>query len=305
MAWVDNPTVWQDVRNHYLYRNVSRALRTVTRDRLTLICGLYLLVLVVLAIIGPQITPYGYDEYVRSAEGSVMIGEGPSFSHPLGTNDRGYDVFSRIVYGARPTVITGLVGGFLIMTLGTLLGVTAGYVGGQVDEVLMRFTDMVYGTPVIPFILVLFALFELGFFGIIVVIGLVLWRGAARVIRSQTLQIKERPFVRSAQAYGASTPRIIVKHILPNIAPMAVLYMALGVGWTILVQAGLAFIGVSDPFVPSWGIIIRNAFFSGQLATMWWWSIPPGLLISVTVAATFMMGRSLEQTSGQELDLGY
>jgi peptide/nickel transport system permease protein len=146
-------------------------------------------------------------------------------------------------------------------------------------------------------LLVLFALFELGFFGIIVVIGLVLWRGAARVIRSQTLQIKERPFVRSAQAYGASTPRIIVKHILPNIAPMAVLFLALGIGQTIIIFAGLAFLGVTDPFVPTWGVMLRNAHRAGLAGEAWWWVLPPGFMISLTVLTAFLIGRGYEDLS--------
>lgn len=274
----------------------------VSGDKFTLLYASYLLFLVVLTIIGPELTPYEYDESLFTSDGELLRGESPSIAHPIGTNDVGQDVLSRVVYGARPTVITGLVGGFLIMTIGTLIGMTAGYVGGRVDEVLMRFTDIVYGTPVIPFALVLFALFELGFYGIILMIGGLLWRGPARVMRSQTLQIKERPFVQTAEAYGASTPRIIFKHILPNIAPMAVLYMALGVGWAIILQAGLAFIGVSEPFVPSWGVMVRNAFYSGQMASYWWWSLAPGVLISITVAATFIVGRSIESTTGKAED---
>jgi peptide/nickel transport system permease protein len=283
------------LRENYVFRNFYNGFRLIKQEKIALICLIYLLVLVATAVIGPSITSYEYDRNLVTEDGSILRGESPSLAHPFGTNDVGQDVFSRVIHGARATVITGAVGGFLIMTVGTLMGVVSGYVGGRTDDVLMRFTDIVYGVPVIPIALVLFALFELGFFGSIVMIGLILWRGAARVIRSQTLQIRERPFVLSAKATGASTPRIIVKHILPNVAPMAVLYLALGVGWSIIIQAGLAFIGVTDPFVPSWGIIVRNAYKSGQMASLWWWSLPPGILISLTVVSTFMIGRSLEQ----------
>lgn len=285
------------IRNHRATRSVVYGFQVLLEDRLTLVCTAYLSLILMLAIVGPWIIQYGYDETIVR-EGQILLGEGPSLSHPLGTTDRGHDVLSRLIYGIRPTTVTGLVGGGLIMFIGTVIGMTSGFKGGLVDETLMRFTDIVYGTPVVPFLLVIFALFEPGFFGIIVMIGLILWRGPARVIRSQTLQIRERAFVRSAEAYGASAPRIILKHIFPNIAPMAILYLALGIGWAIILQAGLSFIGVSDPFVPSWGVMVRNAFRSGQMSSLWWWSIPPGLLISTTVAATFLLGRRLESITG-------
>lgn len=295
------PTSFESVQRSYVLRNLVNGARHLTQDRLTVASTIYLLLLIGLAVAGPAITPYEYDKTLYSEEEGILRGASPSLEHPLGTNDVGQDVFSRIVYGARPTVITGAIGGLLIMGIGTTIGLVSGYVGGRVDDVLMRFTDIVYGVPVIPFTLVLFALFELGFIGTVVMIGLLLWRGAARVIRSQTLQIRERPYILSAKASGASTPRIILKHILPNIAPMAILYMALGVGWAILLQAGLAFIGVTDPFVPSWGIMVRNAYKSGQMAELWWWSLPPGVLISFTVLATFIIGRSLEEDSATEV----
>ena len=280
-------------------KSIQRVLTAVSDhildDTLTLVSVLYLSIIVVLAIIGPSITPYPYDQNVMDASGSLMTSRPPSAAHPLGTTHLAYDVLSRLIFGARPTVITGAIGGFLIMLVGTSIGMTAGFLGGRIDDVMMRFTDIFFGIPVIPFALVLVALFDISFLGTVVMIGLLLWRGAARVIRSQTLQIRERPFVKSAEAYGASTPRIILRHILPNIAPMAILYMAMGVGWSIIVQAGLAFIGVSNPLIPSWGVMIRNAYKSGQIEAVWWWSLPPGILISLTVLATFLIGRSLER----------
>jgi peptide/nickel transport system permease protein len=179
------------------------------------------------------------------------------------------------------------------------VGITAGYVGGRVDDVLMRTTDVAYGVPLIPFAIVLVTLIGVGFIQSVVVIGLLLWRGSARVLRSQVLQIKERPFVLSAKAAGASRLRIVVKHILPNVATMAILFFTIGIGYSIILQAGLAFIGVSSPFVPSWGIMLRNAYNSGLMSTAWWWSLPPGLLIGLTVLSTFMFGRGYERVAGQ------
>ncbi|MFC7157004.1 ABC transporter permease [Halomarina halobia] len=289
-------------RDNYVVRNVAGALELMLEDRSTAMYLLFLLFILTLGVIGPSLAPYEYDEPIYAEDGDLLRTAPPSLDHPLGTTDTGLDVFSRILYGARPTVITGLLGGSLIIGIGMTIGVTAGYFGGWVDTLLMRFTDIVYGVPLIPFAIVLIALFGVGFIPSIVVIGLLLWRGNARVLRSQVLQIKERPFVLAAKATGASTPRILAKHILPNVATMAVLFFSLGVGYTIILQASLSFIGVSSPFVPSWGIMVRNAYNSGLMADAWWWSLTPGILIALTVLSTFMFGRSYENIAGQGAD---
>lgn len=282
------------IRDGYVYRNVVGGLEAIFSDRSTAAYFVILVTILFLGLIGPELAPYQFDETQYAADGTIKRLEGPSMVHPLGTTDVGYDVLSRILVGARPTVITGLLGGSMIIGIGMTVGVTAGYVGGTVENVLMRLTDFVYGVPLIPFAIVLVALFSVGFIESIVVIGLILWRGNARVLRSQVLQIRERPFIMAAKSTGASTPRILLKHVLPNVASMAILFFALGVGYTILIQAGLAFLGVSDPAVPAWGIMVRNAYNSGYVSIAWWWSIPPGILISMTVLSTFMFGRSYE-----------
>lgn len=287
--------------DNYVIRNVVNALGLMIEDRSTAIYFSFLIFVLVLGLVGPMIAPYQYDETLYE-DGEIVRSEAPSMEHPLGTTDVGQDVLSRMLYGARPTVITGLLGGSMIIGIGMTIGVASGYFGGWVDTVLMRFTDIVYGVPLIPFAIVLIALFGVGFIPSIVVIGLLLWRGNARVLRSQVLQIKERPFVMAARATGASDLRIILKHILPNIASMAVLFFALGVGYTIILQASLAFIGVSNPFVPSWGVMLRNAYNSGVMSQAWWWSIPPGLMIALTVLSTFMFGRGYENIAGEGSD---
>jgi len=292
---------YQNVKESYVIRNFLDGMENIFSNRTTLVYFLFLSFILLAGLIGPYITPYEYDEY-QYENGELLQTEEPSLAHPLGTTARGHDVLSRILHGARPTVITGLLGGFLIIGIGLTIGVTAGYMGGSVDDVLMRFTDMIYGIPLLPTAIVLISVFGFGFFTSITVIGLLLWRGNARVLRSQVLQIRERPYVLAARATGAGHLRTVVKHILPNIMPMAILFFALGVGYSIILQAGLAFLGVSSPFVPSWGIMVRNAYNSGLMAEAWWWSIPPGLLISLTVLSTFMFGRSYESNLDQPGD---
>lgn len=287
------------LRKHYFVRNLWGGLRGMIRDRMTAFYFGVLVTVLLMGVFGPMIAPYGIEQIHYDQSGQMLRAEGPSLAHPLGTTFNGYDVLSRLLVGARPTVLTGIIGGSMILSIGTAIGVTAGYVGGRTETALMRFTDFVYGVPLIPFGIVLITFLGVGFIPSIMVIGLILWRGAARVIRAQTLTVKQYPFVQVAKASGASTPHIIFKHILPNVAPMAVFFLSLGVGYAIMLQASLTFLGVADPFIPSWGVMIRNAFNSGYMATAWWWSAPPGLLIAITVLSTFMFGRGIEQDDGE------
>ena len=288
-----------NIREHYVVRNFLDALNLMVEDKSTMAYLGFLILVLLMGVFGQSLAPYQYDETLYGENGEILRTEPPSLEHPLGTNDLGHDVLSRILVGARPTVITGLLGGSLIISIGMFVGITAGYVGGHVDDVLMRITDVAYGVPLIPFAIVLVTVIGVGFIQSVVVIGLLLWRGSARVLRSQVLQIKERPFVLAAEATGASRLRIVVKHILPNVATMGILFFTIGIGYSIILQAGLAFIGVSSPFVPSWGIMVRNAYNSGLMSSAWWWSITPGLLIGLTVLSTFMFGRGYERVAGQ------
>jgi peptide/nickel transport system permease protein len=278
----------------------KRTFRNLLRERITKVAFACLMFIIVLGIVGPEIAPYQYNVQHRLESGELDRYASPSLEHPLGTNDRGEDVLSRLLVGARTTLVTGLLAGGLMLTIGVFVGVTAGYLGGRVDGLLMRFVDFMYGIPFIPFAIVLITFFGAGFYPPIAIIGLVLWRLIARVIRSQVLQIKQRPYIMAAQAAGASTPWIIRKHILPNIANMAALFFAMGVGLAILEQAGLSFIGVTDPFTPTWGIMIRNAHQSGRLADAWWWTFPPGVMISLTVLSLYLLGRGYEGSGGED-----
>lgn len=284
----------KDYRNNYVLRNLSAGFSRLWSKGLTRFAIIFLTIVLFLGLIGPYITPYEYDAVHYNEQGELLRAEGPSLDHPLGTTSVGQDVLSRIIYGAQPTVITGLLGGTMIISIGATIGITAGYVGGRTENVMMRLVDFAYGMPLIPFAIVLLALLGIGFYSSIVVIGLILWRSSARVLRAQVLQVKERPFVTASKALGASRTRIILKHIFPNVAAMAALFFAFGIGAAIIAQAGLAFLGVSDPFVPSWGVMIRNAYDSGYLGRQFAWSIPPGLLIALTVLSAFLIGREFE-----------
>lgn len=292
------------VRDHYLVRNFRAGIGELLSERITKVAFFVAVFVLLLGIFGPMVAPYDYDAQQYDESGELERLESPSVSHPLGTTERGKDVLSRVLYGARPTVIIGLLGGGTMLTIGATIGITAGYVGGVVESALMRFTDFVYGIPFIPFAIVLLTFFETGFYTAILVIGLILWRAIARILRSQVLQLKERQYIMAAKTSGASTPRIIAKHIIPNVASMAALFFAMGIGLAILKQAGLAFLGMTDPFLPAWGTMIRNAYDSGLASEAWWWTLSPGAMISITVLSVYLIGRGYEATGGQDAELG-
>jgi len=292
------------LKEHFVVRSLVGGLRRLLSKNMTRLPVLYLTILLLLSLFGAHLAPYEYNERIYGDDGSIKIAQQPSVEHPLGTTGQGYDVLSRIIIGARPTMVAGFLGGAMIAGIGLSVGLSAGYIGGRLDSVLMRITDIFYSIPLIPFAVVVLAFFGGGFFVSVIIIGVLLWRGNARVIRAQVLQIKKRPFVMAAQASGASTLRIVGRHILPNVAPMAILYFAIGIGAAIIAQASLAFVGVSNPFLPSWGVMIRNAYDSGYMGVIWTWSLVPGFLIALTVLSCFLIGREFEMSEGEVEAMG-
>lgn len=287
--------ITERINNNPLLEGLAEFTGEIRGNRIIELSLLFLLLVGFLAVFGNAVMPYEYDERFYTDEGELLRMSPPSAEHLLGTNQGGQDVLSRIIYGAQPTVLTGLIGGLIIVSIGLTVGVTAGYYGGWVDELLMRAVDVLYGIPFIPFAVVVLGLFGIGFWSTIFLIGLLLWRGNSRIFRSQVLQLKERSYVRSAKASGAGDLYIMFYHILPNMIGMIILFLALGIGISILLAAGLAFLGFLNPFIPSWGVMIRSAYNSGFLVEAWWWSLPPGFMISFTILATYLIGREYER----------
>lgn len=284
------------VERNFVLRNIRSGIGLLTNEPSTMAAGLFLLALVVTGIAAPAIAPYEANELIFRDDGTLKSLVEPNSQHLLGTTDGGQDIFSRLILGSRATLLVGFGGGMIAILIGMFMGVTSGYLGGKTDELLMRFADFFYGIPVIPSAILLVAFFGLNFLSLVFIIGAVLWRASARVIRSQVIQIRQRSYIKVLRASGASDRRIVFKHIIPNITGMLVLFFALSSGFAIILQANLVFIGVGDPFLPTWGTIIRNAFDAGQMSTAVWWSLPPGLLIILTVVSTFIIGRSYEYT---------
>jgi peptide/nickel transport system permease protein len=264
--------------------------------------GMFLFsVFLLMAIFGPMLAPYEPLTITRDASGSVSRLSGPTAGHWFGTTNYGRDIFSQWLYGARISLIVGSVAALFATTLGTVIGLTAAYYGGWVDDVLMRFTDLVYGLPGLPFVIALVFILGSSLTNIILVIALIQWRITARVIRSEALSIKERPYIESAESIGASDARIIFLHIFPNVLPLVILYMALTTAWSILMEASISFLGFAAPNQLSWGRMMYQVYNAGVIRDAWWWVLPPGLSIMLLVMSVFFIGRALEKVTNPDL----
>jgi peptide/nickel transport system permease protein len=231
----------------------------------------------------------------KDANGRFKIMETPSLTHWFGTTQSARDVLSQTVWGTRVALIVGIISAFCVTFIGTNIGIISGYYGGKIDDILMRIADIAYGIPFLPLCMLLVALLEPNIWSIILGIVTLFWRTTARVIRAQVLTLKERPFVWSAKAAGASDLRIMYLHIAPNVLPLSLLYLALGVGWGVITEASLSFLGLGDPLKMSWGYMLFDAFSVGAMKRAWWWIIPPGICIALVVVSFFLVGRAYEE----------
>ena len=215
-----------------------------------------------------------------------------SVRHLLGTDDLGRDVFSRMLYGGRVSLRVGLLAMAISVTLGTLVGLTAGYFGGAVDAVLMRLVDIVLCFPTIFLILMVIAFLEPSLWNVMAVIGFTSWPGLARLVRGETLSLRERDFILAARGLGLSSPRILFVHLLPNLVAPILVSATLGVGTAILTESALSFLGLGvQPPMASWGNILTGG--KDYLHVAWWLSVFPGVAILVTVLALNLLGEGL------------
>lgn len=254
-----------------------------------------------LAAFGPMLSPYDPHVVHYALNGDVARLLSPSEKHLLGTTYFGRDVMSQLLYGARVPVIVGLLAAMFITTIGTNIGLIAGYYGGRIGAVLMRITDLAFGIPFLPFAVVLVALLRPSLVNMVITIVCLMWRTTARVIRAQVLSLKERPFIKAAKVAGASNLRIIYVHLLPNVLPMSMLYVTFGIAWAVSAEASLSFLGFGDPNSTSWGQMLYEAFTSGSIRQAYWWTVPPGVCISLFVISAFMIGRYLERFANPKL----
>jgi peptide/nickel transport system permease protein len=216
--------------------------------------------------------------------------EGGSGVAPLGTDFQGRDILSRLIHGARVSLIVGLMGTLVAGAIGTAMGIVSGYVGGWVDQIIMRVTDAWLALPALVFAIFLAAMIGPSMWNIIIILGAVYWTRYARVIRGEVLTLREREFVKLAEIAGASKLRVIRKHILPNVMNTATVLASLTVGVVIIAEASLSFLGVGvPPPQPAWGLMLSEARPT-LMAGQWWLTVFPGICILLIVLATQLFG---------------
>lgn len=242
-----------------------------------------------IALIAPLIAPY---DPIAQRDIATTSFQPPSPEHWLGTDRFGRDVLSRILYGARISLAIAFVATAISITLGTLIGAIAGYAGGKVDALLMRFTDMVLAFPRLVLLIMIVALFSPSIAVIITVLGLTQWPSTTRIVRGDVLSLREREFVQAARALGFSSRRILLRHLVPNVLAPVIVAATLGIGNTIVLEAGLSFLGlgVSAP-TPTWGNMVAEG--RDSLITAWWLATFPGLTIVLVVLAFNLVGDGL------------
>ncbi|MFQ5999581.1 MAG: ABC transporter permease subunit [Candidatus Bathyarchaeia archaeon] len=218
----------------------------------------------------------------------------------LGTDFMGRDIFAQFLYGARISLLVGLLSAILSVLVGLSIGLVSGYVGGAIDEGLMRFADMLLVLPTLPLLIVLMAVIGASIWNLIIVIGVLGWMGFARVVRSQTLSLKERPFVEAAKAVGAGRFHIITRHILPNVMSLVYVSLALSVPNAIVAEAALSWLGLYDPSVISWGRMLFDVQGNRGYERLWW-VIPPGISIAFVSLSFILLGYALDEILNPKL----
>jgi len=258
-----------------------------SRNRLSVIGAVTVLLLITISLLAPFIAPY--DPTAIDVRHTLSP---PSKTHLLGTDELGRDLLSRIIWGSRVSLKVGFVAVGIAIVIGIVIGAIAGFYGGKVDAILMRFVDIMLAFPTFFLILAVIAILEPNIFTIMAVIGITSWMDVARLVRAEFLSLKERDFVGAARAVGASDTRLIFRHILPNALSPVFVAATFGVAGAILIESGLSFLGLGvQPPDPSWGNILTAGKDNIEIA--WWLSLYPGLAILITVLSYNLVGEGL------------
>ena len=276
--------------------------RDFKRQKMGLIGLAMLSVAIAVAVFAPVLAPYDLNETVRVTIDNIYAP--PSPEHPLGTDDAGKDVLTNLIYGARVSLTVGFFASFITLFIGGTIGIIAGFYGGRIENALMRLTDILLVIPDLPLMIILIALLGRKMWVIIVVVGILSWTGTARVVRSQTLSVKERKFVQRARAIGAGNLYIVRRHIFPLVFPLMVVNAVLVISGIILYEATLAFLGLGDPTRLSWGQMLQFAFTRGAMSAGAWWAlVPPGIAIAWVALGLILLGNGLERVFNPRLEL--
>ena len=269
-------------------------IRKFSQNRMGVVGFILLVVIVFVAIFAKQVSPYDPYEIIEVTRDDVLAP--PSPEHLLGQDAAGKDVLSSVIHGARISLTVGISAALIIVIVGGILGMLAGYFGGLVDTVIMRVVDVILVIPQLPLMLVIIAVAGRGIVNIILVIGLLSWSYMARIVRAQVLTIKERTFILRVRSIGVGHFKIMVKHILPQVVPVIFAEATLDVSFAIISESTLSFLGLGDPTLISWGMMLNQAFLRGAVTLgAWWYLLPPGFALAwVTLGFTFL-GNALQE----------
>lgn len=257
------------------------------RNKMALAGAIFIAIVLVCAVFAPFIAVHN-----PSTVDTKSILAAPSSEHPFGTDTLGRDIFSRIVYGSRISLSIGFIAVGIAVLIGVFFGSIAGYYGGKVDSVMMRFVDIMLCFPTFFLILAVIAVLEPSIVNIMVVIGATSWMGVARLVRAEILTLKERDYVAASRVMGGRDPWIITRHLIPNAIAPVLVSATLGIGGAILVESALSFLGIGvQPPTPSWGNILMDG--KSTLGVAWWLTVFPGVFILLTVLAYNLLGEGL------------
>lgn len=292
MAVVTNTITSTERPHHTLWGDAWIRLR---RNKLAMAGGIFILMLALAAIFAPFITPYSF-----ARQDMTAILENPNAMHWLGTDSLGRDVFARLLYGARTSLAVGIFTQLIVVGIGLPLGAIAGYNGGRIDNVLMRFVDIMYGFPDLLLIILLKAVLGGGIYQLFLAIGLVAWVNISRLVRGQIMSIKSRDFVNSAKAMGGMGPYITLRHLLPNSLGPIIVSVTFNVPRAIFTEAALSYIGIGvPPPTPSWGAMIRDGY--DIIFASWYQVFFPALAIALLMLAFTFLGDGLRDALDPKL----
>ena len=270
-------------------RQHNRFLRRLTRHRLGTVALLVFTLIITSVVFAPLIAPQDPNQISLKLRNSP-----PDSAHWLGTDHLGRDIFARLLYGGRASLSVGVAGISIAVSIGVILGTISGFLGGKVDAVLLKLSEVVMSFPGFIIILTLVSLLGPSLFTVMAVLGFIQWTGIYRILRNQLLSLREREFVLAAQALGAGWPSMAFKHLLPNAMAPVIVGATLGIAAMILTEAGLSFLGVGVQVpTPSWGNMLASAQSLAALRKYWWTWVPPGFAITLAVLCINFIGDAL------------
>jgi peptide/nickel transport system permease protein len=273
----------------------------VLRERKSAVVGLGIIVFfILLSIVAPYIAPYS------SSVQTCAVYAPPSIHHWLGCDDGGIDMLSELMTGGRISLVVGFAATLVAIVIGGGVGIISGYFGGWADISLMRITDYLLVIPDLVFALVIADVWGASLFHVIIVIGILEWTSTARIIRAQVMSTKERVYVKRARALGASNRRIVWRHIMPQVGPLLIANTVLTVAVAIYLETALAFLGLEDPTVTTWGTILEHAFQRTAISSGAWWAIvPDGFVIAAVIVGCFLFGQAVEDALNPRLKVAH